>query len=196
MIHFTSDTHFDHANIVALAYRPFAFVTEMNSQIIERHNAVVGPDDTVYHLGDFSFRTTASAISAILSCLNGRHILIAGNHDTCSNVHRRWAREVRRYIEAGFAEVHQQLVIETPGLGIVQMNHFPLFEESDADAQLRYLEFRPRVLVPEARIQLCGHVHDRWRHRGRSINVGVDQWNFTPVNEAQISSFLSSIQAV
>ena len=29
--------------------------------------------------------------------------------------------------------------------------------------------------------QLFGHVHDQWRGTRNSVNVGVDQWNFCPV---------------
>jgi len=184
---FTSDQHFGHANIIALVGRPFQSVQEMNATIVERFNAVVTPEDTVFHLGDFCFRTTISGVTQMLGQLNGRHILVAGNHDPCSTVHSRWQREVRRYIEAGFTEVHQELVREVAGLGVVQMNHFPLFEQSDEDTHLRYTEHRPRVLAESARIQLCGHVHERWRVRGRSVNVGVDVWDYAPTTADMIT---------
>jgi calcineurin-like phosphoesterase family protein len=54
-IFFTGCTHFGHANIIKLAQRPFASIEEMNEVLVERWNSTVGSDDTVYHLGDFSW---------------------------------------------------------------------------------------------------------------------------------------------
>jgi len=31
-------------------------------------------------------------------------------------------------------------------------------------------------------LNLCGHVHEKWREREGIINVGVDVWDFKPVN--------------
>jgi calcineurin-like phosphoesterase family protein len=33
---------------------------------------------------------------------------------------------------------------------------------------------------------LCGHVHEKWKVKGNTVNVGVDQWNFTPIDINQI----------
>ena len=95
-IFFTSDTHFGHANIIKYCARPFASVQEMNRELIARWNAVVGPRDTVYHLGDFAFGK-ASEAPTFLRKLNGaKKILIRGNHD----------RNARQMLEVGFDEVH------------------------------------------------------------------------------------------
>ena len=51
---FTSDTHFSHANIMKFCGRPFKNVGEMNNTIIKNWNDVVGPEDTVFHLGDLA----------------------------------------------------------------------------------------------------------------------------------------------
>lgn len=96
---FTSDTHFNHANVIKYCARPFASVDEMNRVMIERWNAVVKPEDTVYHLGDFALGK-ASEWPVFLQQLNGiRKILIIGNHD----------RSPRQMIEGGFHEVHEKL---------------------------------------------------------------------------------------
>jgi len=50
---FTSDTHFNHANIIKFCDRPFKDVELMNETLIANWNRVVGLDDTVFHLGDF-----------------------------------------------------------------------------------------------------------------------------------------------
>lgn len=41
---------------------------------------------------------------------------------------------------------------------------------------------------------LCGHVHEKWKlKRGRHniLNVGVDQWDFYPINIQEITVFLA-----
>jgi calcineurin-like phosphoesterase family protein len=64
-VFFTSDTHFGHANIIKYCGRPFASVEEMNRELIARWNAVVGPRDTVYHLGDRAWENLrGSGVSA------------------------------------------------------------------------------------------------------------------------------------
>ena len=52
-VYFTSDTHFNHANIIGFCSRPFKNVNEMNETLIANWNRVVGVDDIVFHLGDF-----------------------------------------------------------------------------------------------------------------------------------------------
>jgi calcineurin-like phosphoesterase family protein len=95
---FTSDTHFNHANIIKYCSRPFSSVSEMNQEMISRWNAMVGPEDTVYHLGDFAMGQ-AFKWPAILKQLNGsRKILIRGGHD----------RRSKQMLEAGFSEVHEK----------------------------------------------------------------------------------------
>ena len=51
---FTADTHFGHANIIKYTNRPFDSPNHMDDILIANWNAVVGPDDEVYHLGDFA----------------------------------------------------------------------------------------------------------------------------------------------
>jgi calcineurin-like phosphoesterase family protein len=58
--------------------RPFDSVEEMDETMVANWNAVVGPRDTVYHLGDV---VIPRASLKILDRLNGRKILVRGNHD-------------------------------------------------------------------------------------------------------------------
>ena len=53
---FTSDTHFGHENIIKYCGRPFKDVEKMNERLIKNWNEVVKDTDTIFHLGDFSFR--------------------------------------------------------------------------------------------------------------------------------------------
>lgn len=72
-------THFGHAGIIQLANRPFSSVEEMDAVLIENWNKVVRPQDTVYHLGDFSFKGKRN--HEYEKSLNGTIFKIKGNHD-------------------------------------------------------------------------------------------------------------------
>ena len=76
-IYFTSDLHFGHKNIIHLSNRPFDSIEQMNEELIKRFNSKVKPGDTVYDLGDFSFKNPKE----YLEQLNGNIIRIKGSHD-------------------------------------------------------------------------------------------------------------------
>ena len=76
----TSDTHFNHYNIIEYCNRPFSNVDEMNKELIKRWNSVVKKNDKVWHLGDF-FLGKKDDAADIISHLNGNIYLIKGNHD-------------------------------------------------------------------------------------------------------------------
>lgn len=86
-IFFTSDLHFDHANILGFCNRPYSSVTEMNEALIANWNSVVTPDDEIYELGDFTFSRNPKFVDNILSRLNGRKYHIWGNHDQIFHKH-------------------------------------------------------------------------------------------------------------
>lgn len=76
----TSDLHLGHENIILYCNRPFKNITEMDYTLINNWNSVVAWDDTVIHVGDFSFGNSQNYISR----LNGNIIFIKGNHDDVS----------------------------------------------------------------------------------------------------------------
>jgi calcineurin-like phosphoesterase family protein len=82
----TSDTHFDHANIIKYCRRPYRDTTQMNLALIANWNRVVGKDDTVLFLGDLAFGSHRKSALDYLSRLRGRKIMVRGNHDWGSNM--------------------------------------------------------------------------------------------------------------
>lgn len=58
--------------------RPWDTPEEMDEEMVKRWNAVVKPNDRVYHLGDVVINRKALHT---LGRLNGRKVLIKGNHD-------------------------------------------------------------------------------------------------------------------
>lgn len=74
-------THFGHNNIIRLANRPFNSIEEQDETLIKNWNGIVGKKDTVYHLGDFSYKASGDPRARFLNRLNGDIRLIQGNHD-------------------------------------------------------------------------------------------------------------------
>lgn len=72
----TADTHFGHRKVTE--FRHYATVEEHDRDLIARWNAVVRPNDTVWHLGDVYFNEGHHALLQ----LNGLMKLVMGNHDT------------------------------------------------------------------------------------------------------------------
>ena len=85
-LYVTSDTHFNHKNIIKYCNRPFNDVYEMNETLINNWNSVVTPEDIIYHLGDFGFGTKEE-LQEIFDRLNGYKYLIMGNHDRKSKTY-------------------------------------------------------------------------------------------------------------
>ena len=66
--------------------RKFSSIEEHNEQIIERHNSLVLPEDTVYILGDCGFGTDYNKVIEYIQRMNGRKFLAIGNHDTDAKI--------------------------------------------------------------------------------------------------------------
>jgi len=96
-----SDTHFGHTNSWerfkrpdGSPLRPFTSTEEMDEAMVERWNAKVGPNDTVYHLGDVVINKKSLHH---VKRLNGKKRLVLGNHDIFKN---------REYNEVGFEKLY------------------------------------------------------------------------------------------
>ena len=164
---FCSDHHFGHSSIIDYEDRPFKCADEMDLYMIDKWNSVVSKDDMVFHLGDFSFHNKYDT-SDIVSRLNGRIVLVKGNHDSHSN---KWYREV------GMHEVVQWSIIRH---GFLILSHEPVYLEK---------------ATPYRNIH--GHVHGISHQRaGYYFNVSVENINYTPVTLEYIAGFLDTSDMV
>jgi len=85
MVWFTADEHYFHENIIKYCNRPFHSIHYMNADLVKYHNEVVGEEDIVFHLGDFSFGDKEKTQS-IIDLLNGKyHHFVKGSHDNWLN---------------------------------------------------------------------------------------------------------------
>jgi calcineurin-like phosphoesterase family protein len=210
---FSSDHHLLHERIIELSKRPFESMDEMVQVMIERHNAVVRKNDTVWLLGDVAMGQVKESIP-LWSAFNGKKILVAGNHDKCfagaqpdPELRARW---VSAYKERGgftrvitgsgrLAATGTPTPLLLPRLGgpfgpTVQLSHFPYQGESERGRADRFAGSRPkpwRHAPKEEPVWLLhGHVHEQWCMNGRQINVGVDQWDFRPVEDEVLAALI------
>jgi calcineurin-like phosphoesterase family protein len=188
----TSDHHFSHARIIELVGRPFASVEEMNTVMIDRWNEFVGPNDVVLHLGDLALGPVESSI-ALTSRLNGRRLLVPGNHDRVSPAtqsKQAIERFLPMYEAAGWTMLPE--ILEGQRLGVpLRASHYPF--EGDTTGVERHSSHRPTDTgVP----LLHGHTHDRafGAHGSHEFHVGVDACGFAPIRFDVIDAWLETLQ--
>ena len=171
-----SDTHFYHKNIINYCDRPFNDTESMNEYIIKKWNEVVTDEDVVYHLGDFAiswdkekFKTKKECYKSILDKLNGRKILIKGNHDRESDTF---------YKEIGFSEVYPYLE-----KGSKLLIHYPIIIN---DASKQYMkesliDFIKQFNINKYSEVIHGHIHNSNYNPERHTNVSVEMIDYRPV---------------
>jgi calcineurin-like phosphoesterase family protein len=210
-IFLTSDSHFFHTNVIRYCGRPFTTnldnfikdsasvgyedaekkaaaiqkdVVEMNDAMVRNWNAVVSPEDIVYHLGDFAF--AARAVEYYTPLLNGKKILVLGNHDFPHPSHKKGKKPENRavweekYKSWGWSEIMVKGQLEVPGIGTFNLHHIPYSSAyTIADEEDRQYKVNKYAAVEDGLPLLCGHVHEKWGVRKTPngsimINVGVD----------------------
>lgn len=177
---YTSDLHFGHGNIIDYSDRPFDSIEHMNEEMIVRWNETVLPTDEVYVLGDVALGKRTETVP-LAGRLNGKKKLVRGNHDTCWCGHRK-VRQSDIDLYAEHFELLPNIVEHTLANGIpVRLCHFPY--SGDSHDEDRFTSHRP---VNDGTWLLHGHVHEKFLRDRWQINVGVDVWDFYPVNEEWI----------
>ena len=185
-IFFTSDLHFEHRNVIDYCKRPFVKADGqqdlelMHRTLIYNWNEKVSEDDTVYVLGDFSFGNKGK-IAGVLAQLKGEKILIRGNHD----------RSAQSMLHCGFDEVYNNYQMDL-GKYKIYLAHIPL-----GDPEEMKRKYKPEFLKPPPKYYdffVCGHVHEKWRTKEKFINIGVDQWNFTPVSDVELLGLMDELK--
>lgn len=149
----TADLHLLHKKIISVCRKQFKSIEEHDEYIINRYNSVVGKDDLVYFLGDVCFKPADKAIK-LLKRLNGRKVLITGNHDQLTD---------NEYRAAGFIEVIRHPVYYNNN---IILSHIPVYE----CLYLRHV------------INVHGHLHGYVLDLPNFFNVNVELTGFLPVN--------------
>lgn len=151
----------------------------MDEALIKNWNEKVSSSGLVFHLGDFGWGGYQE-YKAIRERLNGKIILIKGNHDD-----RNGCQSEAQY-NTLFERVSNQLTIKIEGREVL-LNHLP------------FLCYAGTYRSPTALVyQLFGHVHtspvssgmdtDRLKYLfPTQYDVGVDNNNFTPISWNEVN---------
>lgn len=161
--YFTSDLHFGHNNIISHSGRPFNDVEEMNDYFIEMWNSTVKPTDTIICVGDFTAMTNkAILVMNLLLCLNGKKIMVPGNHD--QRVLKK-ASQLPEFSSSNTILV-EPLYEHRIGKDMVVVCHYPIQHWH-----------KQRYNIPHVH----GHIHSKIPLTGRNrVDVGWDAWGRIP----------------
>lgn len=137
--------------------------------IIKNWNSVVSKDDTVFHLGDFTFFNDEKPIINILDRLNGSIFLINGNHE--QGIHK------NINVKNRFSRINDYMEIFIENQRIC-MFHYPIHEWNQAH---------------RGAWMLHGHTHikDDYDPKHKICNVGIMNWNYFPVSYNQLQIFMA-----
>jgi len=164
-IFFTADTHFQDADSIGWWKRPFRNAREMDAALTANWNAVVQPDDIVYHLGDVFSGNPETALPK-LYMLAGQKFLIPGNHDEPDQLTA--MRDIFTILPP---------LVEIP---------FPGSEATGKTITLCHYAMRTWKKSHKWSIHLFGHTHGALPDSHQSCDVGVDCWDFHPVSIKEI----------
>ena len=179
MIWFTSDLHLGHTKVLEFAGRPWDTIDEMNDALIANINARVAQTDTLYILGDYSFKIDLETAYALRQKINCRDIhLVPGNHD------KDWTRPE---VAGAFTVEPMITTIKVhDGRQKIVLSHFPL---ADWPSMRR------------GSWHLHGHIHSsrggynafNLRQNVLRYDVGVDANAYAPVSLDEISDWFGSV---
>ena len=180
---FTSDTHYNHANICSsttkwtdpVTCREFKSLEHMNAHLVGNINEVVGQDDILFHLGDWSFGgfEQIQEFRDSIFCKNVH--IITGNHD-------HHIENNKEGIQSLFSSVNKylNLVVKwnvgTPLMGEQRfaLMHFPIASWDN---------------MARGAIHLHGHVHfeaDKRIGVGKMMDVGCDGNELYPIEMSEV----------
>lgn len=163
--------HFFHTNILKYCNRPFADSSIMNYELIKRWNEKIGPDDVVYHLGDFALGCKEHQLNGIISQLNFGHMHVcSGNHEKCFS---EWYYKNKPNNVSFYGSY-----LETKLLG--------------RDFTLCHYAMKIWNRKHHKSLHLYGHSHNTLveDNEARSMDVGVDTNNFYPYALSDILKYL------
>lgn len=177
-IWFWADPHFGHTNIIGYSNRPFKDVAHMDQALIDNYNALVSNDDMVFWLGDIGWYKWDKLKTYVSRC-KGKKFLIRGNHDKA---------KYSEYLEL-FKEVHEQILLKV-GKNSIILNHYPMlvWEKSiHGSMQLHGHTHQSSKFTEHLAIGLNNKIYTTYNHN--RICVGVEAWDYKPVNLATLLSF-------
>lgn len=190
--YFTSDQHLGHANIVRYCKRPILRKGDVNEAgewaspeialqiasknddfIIKHANMRVKAVDTVISVGDFLNYGNVKGVKGLrnkyddyLKLLNGKYVLIEGNHDDQNGV-----KTDGRVLFVMIANLR------------VFVSHYPTDNPRQDPDLMKWVK-------KNCAFAICGHVHNQWATQWDehllNINVGVDSHRYFPISDQEV----------
>lgn len=197
-IWFTSDLHIGHENVIRFCDRPFDDAEQMKEVFIKNYNELVGPEDTCIFVGDIFLYHTPKEMRKILDRMNGKKILVRGNHDLKHS----------RMISGGFYFSVDKLTLKIAD-EYVEICHFPFAMRESLVRWIRFKNFFRKIVgLHRYKIEkyhdkrpkdsggfiIHGHTHSKEKVRGKMIHVGVDAWDYKPVSIDVIGNLIEQIK--
>ena len=186
---FTSDTHYNHANICSatttwnepVTRREFKTLEHMNAHLVGNINEVVGQDDILFHLGDWSFGgfEQIQKFREQIVCRNVH--IITGNHDHHIENNRENCQMLFSSVNK-YLDLVVKYNVGTPLMGEQRfaLMHFPIASWDN---------------MARGAIHLHGHVHFKPTMRlqeGKMMDVGVDGNNLYPIDMSEVVSIMKN----
>lgn len=188
---FTSDWHLNSEGTRTVIPRPFKTVERMNDRIIANANQrAKSRSDVIIHVGDFCQRGddnhykdesvrsgSKDKPETFIDRIAATFVNIEGNHDGNNDV-----RSIGRSLMTKIGNFYDASV-----------GHYPSWYE---DARGTFISHRGHK---DWTIRICGHVHEKWKHRFDftnmilNINVGVDVWRYHIVSESEILGYVGHV---
>ena len=154
MDYFIADYHCKHKKILDFEERPYKDISEMYEDFIEKWNKVVTESDRVVLVGDILFHGKKKDWIEFLERLNGKKVLVKGNHDD--------SKAVKDLVSEGYLEEYHEVGYSFKHEGIVYwVTHYPM-----------EIGERPN------KISIHGHIHNQPSQHRNQLNVGVDSLIF------------------
>jgi calcineurin-like phosphoesterase family protein len=196
-VFFTSDLHIGHNFVAGL--RGFSSTDDHDDALALNWDRVVNPNgdrgDQVWVLGDLSVGGDKAQKRALAWMMQrpGRKHLIVGNHDGAHPMNRN-AHVWQKHYLGVFESVQMAARRRINGQNVL-LSHFPYAESEWADhtAEARYPQWR----LPNMGLWLLhGHIHtkDKLHEKDKSIHVGVDAWNLTPIPLEEIEELIPRVE--
>jgi calcineurin-like phosphoesterase family protein len=181
-IFFISDLHVGHKNVLKFDGRPFADVDEMHVEMIKRWNSVVGPEDTVYFLGDLAFARDELTKWFIYS-LQGKIHFILGNHDKMKDIVKfgRWESVHESYTEIGILDPDSLEARGSQGYQKIILSHYPILSWNKAHHGSWHLH---------------GHCHgsliksQQEYYKRKVMDVGCNVIDYTPISYEKVKGIM------
>lgn len=189
--YYIADCHFGHAKVLEFDGRPFSSAAEMEETMIANWNAVVRPEDTVHIVGDFCWGKAEEWLR-IVRQLQGRKVLIKGNHDL---------KQYPAELEKEFVAIKDYLEVSDVGADgrnrKVILSHYPMMFYKHSNNRWYYMLFgHVHMSAENDRFELwraelraaAANGNEGYTNQGQLYNVGcmLPYMNYAPRTLDQI----------